>query len=171
MFLASITFVRSLPCLADPGRIVVAGRPARPLDEVLPYLAGLPNVVAYNPEAAILTLRRQPGLITLYADRVYITQVQDVAEGLELLAALTEAINATWEHRGQLAAVTASRRAPGLLDVWSLLPRSNCRQCGEQTCMAFAAALLQQRRTLAGCLPLQADSALADRRATLEGLL
>jgi ArsR family metal-binding transcriptional regulator len=37
--------------------------------------------------------------------------------------------------------------------------------------MAFAVGLLQQNRELSECLPLMADSALADRRATLENLL
>ena len=171
MFLESIALARTLPCLADPGRIIVVGRPSRALDDVLPYLATLPNVIAFNPGAVTLTLRRQPGFLTLYSDKVYITQVQDVDEGLELLAALTDAINATWVHRHKLVAVTKPRHAPGLLDVWSLLPRTNCRQCGEQTCMAFAADLLQQRRTLVECLPLEIDSALTDRRAALEGLL
>ncbi len=96
MFLESIALARTLPCLADPGRIIVVGRPSRALDDVLPYLATLPNVIAFNPGAVTLTLRRQPGFLTLYSDKVYITQVQDVDEGLELLAALTDAINATW---------------------------------------------------------------------------
>jgi ArsR family metal-binding transcriptional regulator len=171
MFLESIALVQTRPCLADPGRIIVVGRPSHPLDDVLPYMATLPNVIAYNPEAATLTLRRQPGLLTLGADKVYITQVQNLGEGLDLLAALTEAINATWVHRTELVAVTAPRYPPRLLEVWRLLPGSNCRQCGEQSCMAFAAGLLQQRRTPAECPPLATDSALADRRTVLEGLL
>jgi ArsR family metal-binding transcriptional regulator len=82
-----------------------------------------------------------------------------------------EAINTTWTHRGELVAVTTQRRAPRPLDVWTLLPRTNCRQCGEQTCMAFAFSLLQEQRILAECRPLQTDAALADRRAALEGML
>ena len=34
--------------------------------------------------------------------------------------------------------VLAARRAPRPLDVWTLLPQSNCKCCGEATCMAFA---------------------------------
>ncbi len=170
-FLDAIHLIRTLPCLAEPGKIVVVGAPSRPLGEVLPYLAALPNVIAYNPQAGAVTFRRQPGFLTLYADRVYITQVKDNEEGVALLEALTEAINATWEHRAQLMAVTAPRRTPRPLDVWALLPQTNCKQCGEATCMAFAFALLQQKRTLAECLPLQDDAAFADRRAAIEAML
>ena len=71
-----------------------------------------------------------------------------------MLKALTEAVNAIWAHRTELVAVTAARTAPRLLDIWALLPQTNCKQCGEATCMAFAAALLQQKRLLAECLVL-----------------
>jgi ArsR family metal-binding transcriptional regulator len=109
--------------------------------------------------------------MTLYPDKVYITQVKDSDLGLELLTALVEAINATWEQRAELVAVTAARRAPRWLDILALLPQTNCKQCGEATCMAFAAALLQQTRGLTECLPLVADPSFGDRRATLEAML
>ncbi len=170
MYLASIALTRTLPCLAEPGKIIVIGKPNRSLDEVLPYLATLPGVIAYNPAAHTLTFRRPAGFMTLYADRVYITQVRDTNEGLDLLAALKDAINATWEHRTELVAVTVGRRAPHPLDVWTLLPQTNCRQCGEATCMAFAVGLLQHKRSVIECAPLRADGALTDRRAALEAM-
>ena len=170
-YLESISLTRILPCLAEPGKIIVIGKPSRSLDEVLPYLATLPGVIAFNPETLTLTFRRQPGFLTLYADKVYITQVKDSDEGLELLKALVDAVNTTWEQRAELVAITAARRAPRWLDIWTLLPQTNCKQCGEATCMAFAAALLQQTRPLSECLPLVSDPAFGDRRATLEAML
>jgi ArsR family metal-binding transcriptional regulator len=170
-YLESISLTKTLPCLAEPGKIIVIGQPSRSLAEVIPYLATLPGLIAYNPETLTLTFRRPRGFMTLYAEKVYITQVKDSEEGLELLTALVEAVNATWEHRAELVAVTAARRAPRWLDIWTLLPQTNCKQCGEATCMAFAAALLQQTRALAECLPLASDLAYIDRRATLESML
>jgi ArsR family metal-binding transcriptional regulator len=49
MYLEAISLSRTTPCLAEPGKIIVTGRPSRRLDEVLPYLAALPGVIAYNP--------------------------------------------------------------------------------------------------------------------------
>lgn len=170
-FLQSIALERTLPCLAEPGKIIVVGRPSRALDDVLPYLATLPNVIAYTPEPPSLTLRRRPGLITLQPERVSITQVADEAEGLTLLAALTDAINATWENRAQLVAPTVRRQAPRPLDVWAFLPQTNCGQCGEATCMAFAFGLVQQQCELESCETLARDEAFAARRLALIGLL
>jgi len=171
MLLEAITLLKTLPCLAEPGKIIVIGKPSASLDAVLPYLATLPGVIAFNPETLTLTFRRPRGFMTLYPEKVYITQVEDGEEGLALLAALVEAVNATWEHRAELVAVTSARRAPRWLDIWMLLPQTNCKQCGEATCMAFAASLLQQTRVLAECLPLASDQAFIDRRATLEAML
>lgn len=171
VFVESIRLSKTLACLAEPGKLIVIGKPNRLLDEVLPYLATLPGVIAYNPGACILTFRRTPGFLTLYSDKVYITQVENTDKGLALLAALKDAINATWEQRHTLTAVTKARQAPRLLDVWSLLPRSNCKQCGEATCMAFAVGLLQHKRVLTDCLPLQTNSKFVDRLASLEVIL
>lgn len=170
MFLNSITLTRVLPCLAEPGKIIVIGEPSQTLDKVLPYLATLPSVISYNPEANTLTFRRQPGFMTLYTDKVYIAQVKDVEEGLALLKALTDAINATWDHRAELVAINALQRAPRPLDIWTLLPQTNCGRCGEATCMAFACNLLMQKRDLIECAPLHCESAFANRLATLEAM-
>jgi ArsR family metal-binding transcriptional regulator len=171
MYLASISLTKTLPCLAEPGRIIAIGKPDRSLQDVLPYLATLPGIIAWNPERPTLTFRRTRGFMTLYEGQVYITQVADSAEGLQLLDSLKDAINAVWEKRLELVAVTAKKRAPRHLDIWELLPRTNCQDCGEATCLAFAVAVLQQKRPLTDCRPLQAEASFADRRATLEALL
>ncbi len=170
-YLDSIALVRTVPCLAEPGKIIVIGSPSRDLGDVLPYLATLPNIITYNPDAQTLTFRRPRGFLTLYSDKVVFTQVDHVEQGLELLAALVDAINATWVQRHELTAITRPRRAPRPLDVWALLPQSNCKLCGELTCMAFAFALLQQQRDVSECAPLAEDATFADRRVTLEALL
>jgi len=170
MFLEYITLTRTLPCLADPGKIIVIGTPNRPIDEVIPYLATLPGIIAYNPETPTLTFRRQPGFMTLYPDKAYITQVKDTPEGLELLEALKGAVNAVWEKREELVGVMRPKSAPRHLDIWTLLPQTNCTQCGEATCLAFAVLLIQHKRMLDECVPLQSDAAFSDRRATLEAM-
>lgn len=41
-----------------------------------------------------------------------------------------------------------------LMEVYRLLDKSNCRDCGEKTCMAFAAAVFKGSRTLSECTHL-----------------
>lgn len=170
-YLDSITLTKTLPCLAEPGRIIVIGKPSQTLGEVLPYLATLPGIIAWNPQALTLTFRRPHGFMTLYNDKAYITQVVDANEGLELFAALKDAINTVWEKRAELLAVTTTKNAPRHLDIWRVLPQTNCGQCGESTCLAFAVALVQHTHTLMECPILQNDLDFAGHRAALEALL
>ena len=66
-FLDSLTLTKTLPCLAEPGKIIVIAQPSRNLDGILPLVAAVaPNIISFNPEAGTLTLRRQPGFITFY---------------------------------------------------------------------------------------------------------
>jgi ArsR family metal-binding transcriptional regulator len=170
-YLNSIALTRTLPCLAEPGKIIVVGKPSRPLDQVLPYMATLPGVISWNPQALTLTFRRQPGFLTLSPDQVHIIRVTDLQEGLDLLEALKDAINTVWEKREELVAVTTRRSAPHHLDIWGLLPRSNCKQCGEATCLAFAVALIQGNRSLEECLSLQTEAHFAVQRSALFSML
>ncbi len=171
MYLETIFLTRTIPCLAEPGKIQVVGTPSRSLAEVIPYLATLPSIITYNPETPSLTFRRRPGFLTLFADKVQITQVTDHEEGAQLLANLVEAINATWERRAELVAVTKPARVLRPLDIYTLLPQTNCAACGEATCMAFAAKMFMHERDAHECPPLYADPGFEERRATLEAML
>ena len=41
-----------------------------------------------------------------------------------------------------------------MLDVFKLLPRTNCGDCGGKSCMAFAGRLIKLESTLEECSPL-----------------
>ncbi len=170
-FLASIEFERTRPCLANPERMIIVGRPSRELTPVLPYLAGLPNLLSWNPSLPSVTLRRAEGFITLNKQEVLITQVEDIEEGVRLLTVLADAINATWDRREELVAMQARRQAPRPLDVWYVLPQTNCRACGLPTCMAFAFALLQHTADIAACPALGEGVGSLAARSTIESML
>jgi ArsR family metal-binding transcriptional regulator len=169
--LKSLALVKTLPCLADPGKIIVIGEADAALDGALPLLnAILPNVVSYHPFAGVMTLRRRPGLITIYPRRVMITQVSGIEEGLALLAAMRDLLNQTWARRDEIQPRPEGRRVPRPLDVYELLPRTNCRACSEATCMAFVFGLLEARHLPGECPPL-ADPTHEVQRAALDALL
>jgi len=88
-----------------------------------------------------------------------------------LLQALTAAINATWLHRHELKPVATRRKPPRPLDVYAILPQTNCKQCGEATCMAFAFGLLMNKRKPTECPPLLNNPTYSERLSTLEALL
>jgi len=57
------------------------------------------------------------------------------------------------------------------MNLYQLLPKTNCKECGEQTCMAFAFKLVSRERELVECRPLMEDSKYAQQKKELEELL
>ncbi|MCF8078408.1 MAG: DUF3786 domain-containing protein [Desulfobacterales bacterium] len=49
-------------------------------------------------------------------------------------------------------------RPKNAMEIFNLLDKSNCRECGEKTCLAFAGAVFQGRRSLDECPKLDADT-------------
>ena len=47
-----------------------------------------------------------------------------------------------------------SKRSISPIDVYKLLPKTNCKECGEENCMAFATKLVNREAMLENCPPL-----------------
>ena len=56
------------------------------------------------------------------------------------------------------------------LQVYKFLPQTNCGECGEATCMAFASHLIDRSMKMEDCPPLFADE-LKEKRLELQSLL
>lgn len=41
-----------------------------------------------------------------------------------------------------------------VMEVYQLLPKTNCKRCGLPTCMAFAVGLLGREKKIEDCAPL-----------------
>lgn len=57
------------------------------------------------------------------------------------------------------------------IDVYMLLPRTNCRKCGQENCMAFATKLVNRELALELCTPLLEEKQYAKAHQKLWGLL
>lgn len=53
-------------------------------------------------------------------------------------------VNETLENRSNILPAEPNRRPLKVLDILRLLPRTNCGECGFETCLAFAVALGQE---------------------------
>ncbi len=54
------------------------------------------------------------------------------------------------------------------LQIYRLLPGTNCRECGETTCMAFASALMERKKTFEDCTPLKEEKYAKQRGKLIE---
>jgi CO dehydrogenase/acetyl-CoA synthase gamma subunit (corrinoid Fe-S protein) len=47
---------------------------------------------------------------------------------------------------------------PKVIEILKLLPRTNCRECGEPTCMVFAARMSEGVKEPLDCPPLESEN-------------
>ncbi|MEM0010375.1 MAG: (Fe-S)-binding protein, partial [Candidatus Bathyarchaeia archaeon] len=57
------------------------------------------------------------------------------------------------------------------LDVYMLLPRTNCGKCGESSCMAFATKLVNREVTIDLCKPLIEEEKYKTQYSKIKELL
>jgi ArsR family metal-binding transcriptional regulator len=127
------------------------------ISPVLPYLNAVLSRARYMPKAPALSFEHEGHRIVLRPRQVAVAGLQDEDDARQVLAWLVEKINRTWEHRAEIEPNDQAARELTLFEVYRLLPGGNCRDCGEATCMAFAARLLRDEVEVAACQPLFAQ--------------
>jgi ArsR family metal-binding transcriptional regulator len=72
----------------------------------------------------------------------------------KILEWLKQEINETWRKRDTLAPSFETPDQPRIFDILKLLPKTNCGECGQPTCMVFASLLAQGVKGADDCQPL-----------------
>jgi ArsR family metal-binding transcriptional regulator len=128
------------------------------ISEVLPYLNTVLKGHQFCPEPPSLTLKYHAKLITLTSHEIAINMVKDQTEAGDILEWLKQEINTTWERRGDITPSFEVAEPPRVLAVLKFLPRTNCRACGQPTCMVFAVQVCQGAQGLAACSCLDPEN-------------
>ena len=125
------------------------------ISEVLPYLNAVLGGFDYlkNPPAVIF--RSQGKLITVHGNKIAINALRDEAEADKILEWLKREINEAWENREGIEPSYEGAPKPKLIEILKLLPKTNCKECGEPTCMVFAARMAEGVKGSEGCPPLE----------------
>jgi ArsR family metal-binding transcriptional regulator len=162
--------VHVVDCIADARKTRVIADLSDDISPVFPYLNRvLPNIL-YNPGARSLTLRREWRILTFYPRVALMARMDGPEDARAQLDWFRDLCNETWRRREEIEPCYEARKLLRPLDAYLLLPRENCRQCGETTCMAFAFGLLLGARRLEEC-PRLAEEAYAEGGRRLAQLL
>ena len=128
------------------------------ISEVLPYLNSALGGHRYCEDPPALTLKAHGKLITLHSHKIAVNALEEDAEADKILEWLKQEINETWEKRREIEPIFESAPRPYILEVLKNLPRTNCGDCGQPTCMVFAVQLAEGARGPEDCLPLGEQS-------------
>jgi ArsR family metal-binding transcriptional regulator len=160
-----IAIVQVEPCLADPSEWRLHARPDADLSAMLPYLNAVMTGARYTHETRTLSFRKEGMLVTIMPQEIRLALVPSLDVGRALLEWIRETVNDTYAHRADIVPREGLQHLPSALDLYKLLPRTNCDLCGFGTCIAFALHLASGAGRIAECPPLQQEGAVTSRLA------
>ena len=155
MFLEEIKIIETSPCLAEKDRFKALTSTSVSLTEILPYLNAVvtekPN---YQPNSGSFIFKKGRIRFTLMDTSINITKFANMTELLELLDWIKDLINDTYKNRANIEPNHKAKKILPVLKIYNLLPKTNCKECGEETCMAFASGLNKSDKEIDDCPPL-----------------
>ncbi len=163
-----------IPCIADSEKLRVTGRVNVSFStEIMPYVAHLIPNSGYNKKLGWISYKKGVKIITIHSDGyVAMTHVKDKPEALQILKEIEEVVEEAHLKRDQIDLSKPRERVSiSPMEIYSYLPKTNCKECGEQTCMAFTVKLLNGEIDIKACKPLFREEKYAGIREALQGLL
>ncbi|OPX38227.1 MAG: hypothetical protein B1H12_02990 [Desulfobacteraceae bacterium 4484_190.2] len=67
-------------------------------------------------------------------------------------------ISDAWEKRSEITPRYEGTPKPGILEILKLLPKTNCRECGDPTCMVFATRVAEGAKVTEDCPALMEEN-------------
>ena len=144
----------SRTCRGDYPLMVAHFRLNRDISALLPYINAIaedavfyekPEYIKFNLEGALCSLHPVDGSAGLF---------ENTLQAHEFLERLIAFLNDIHQRRDSIRPSHRRHRQIPILEILGLLPKSNCRDCGYPTCMAFAAALSRQEADPGQCTGL-----------------
>ncbi|MGD0336005.1 MAG: (Fe-S)-binding protein [Candidatus Omnitrophota bacterium] len=167
-FLKSITLCYVAPCMADEKKIRLIGYFDRDITEILPYINAVIKGASYNKAASTLTYAKERRLINLYNIKITIAKADDIIDAWHILDEVKALINNTYKNRAGIKPSYEEKVKVTALQIYGWLPKTNCRACGEATCLAFACRLLLGEQKLSKCAPLSTEQKFTENKKIMQ---
>ncbi|MDI6757288.1 MAG: (Fe-S)-binding protein [Endomicrobiia bacterium] len=154
MFLTKVSIISALPCVAESGKIRYIAEFDADISATMPYLNAIFENAVYNHEGKNITLVKDGMMIGLHGRRIAAGKVKDIAAASRLNMWLVDIVNDVWRRFSEITPNYERRRKPSAVDLYKLLPQTNCGRCGEKTCIAFALNLAEEQKNVIVCADL-----------------
>ena len=121
------------------------------VSEALPYLNAALGGFEYLKDPPAVTFRAHGKIITVHPREIAVNALRDEKEADKILEWLKREINEAWERRAEIEPRYEGAPKPKIFDILKLLPKTNCRDCGEPTCMVFAVKIAEGVKAAGDC--------------------
>jgi ArsR family metal-binding transcriptional regulator len=109
----------------------------------LPYLNAELGGYAYIADPASVTFKLHGKLLTVNGTKIAVNALKDEVEARKIVEWIKREINAAWDHRETITPRYEGMPRPQVIRILKCLPMTNCRECGESTCMVFASRVAE----------------------------
>jgi ArsR family metal-binding transcriptional regulator len=141
------------------------------ISRALPYLNATLTNGTYFSDGPVFSWRQDSHNIGFWPDRIAVDHLDTREQATEMVEQLVRLVNDVWNKRADIEPDTRTRENLQPLELYRLLPRTNCKACGESACFAFALKLAAGQVQLRQCEPLYAEDQYENQRAQLESLI
>jgi ArsR family metal-binding transcriptional regulator len=142
------------PCVADTEKVRIIAHTSGDLSQVFPYLNAEMQSACYNAHAPNLTFMDGYRMISLYSHRIAVAKPDEIVDAWRTLEMIRLKVNDVWRRRHEIEPCYELRARPPALEIFKRLPRTNCGECGELTCLAFASKVWLGQAAVDKCPPV-----------------
>ena len=141
------------PCVADVARIRITAHLSGDLSPVFPYLNATMSAGCFTPAGPTFTFIDGHRMICLYPGRITIAKADEMVDAWRVLETIRRRVGEVWARHQQIQPSFERHERPPVVEIFRRLPGTNCHECGERTCLAFAARLWRGLAAPGLCLP------------------
>ncbi len=142
-------------CAPGSGRYGLRIVVVEDISDIMPYINAIAENAWYDHENHTLILKETGQAFALRPHEVRVGRLAEPTAAAEMSGKIVQKLNAIWDDRAKVQPRFTTRKLPSVIDILKLLPRTNCRQCGYLTCLAFASALRSSESDIDACVPLE----------------
>ena len=144
-------------CQADAKGVHCFANLGQNVSEALPYLNTVLGGFEYFKDPPAVTFRAHGKLITVHGKKIAVNALKDETEAKKIVEWLKNEINDAWEKRDTIEPCQTGMPRPGIIEILKLLPKTNCQECGQPTCMVFATQVAQGAKSAEECKPMEIE--------------
>jgi ArsR family metal-binding transcriptional regulator len=128
------------------------------ITEVIPYLNAVLGGFQYLKDPPSVSFKVHGKLIAVHPRKICVNALRDEDEGDKIIEWMKLEINDAWERRSEIEPRFESAPRPKVIEILKLLPKTNCRECGQPTCMVFATHVAEGGKGPDDCPPLGGEN-------------
>ena len=141
------------------------------ISAVFPYLNANWKNAIYSPGANQITYQMVDRAVALKSREITISNLPDRDEAVIEMERVVAEINRIWMDRENLTPLHAPRKRLVAMEIYQMLPQTNCKECGQPSCFAFASKITVGEENVGACTPLFGEAQYAEKRQAMLEML